>query len=125
MLAFIFHSLIQTCLQQQSMSVKVEFGGGMEILFSNQKTLIIPYSNIRVSTNDHTSTAIPTIRDLVSLLKTSHLKTPKPELFSVDEGVRAGILVLINDVDWELEGGVGAPIKEGDTVTFISTLHGG
>lgn len=98
----------------------------MEILFSNQKTLTIPYSNIRASTRDNTSTAsIPIIRDLISLLKTNYLKTPKPELFSVDESVRAGILVLINDVDWELEGGVGAPIKEGDIITFISTLHGG
>lgn len=109
----------------QIMSIKVELGGGMEILFSNQKTLIIPYSNLCTSTNDSTRTGMPTIKDLISLLKTDHLKTPKPELFSVDESVRAGILVLINDVDWELEGGVEAVVKEGDTITFISTLHGG
>lgn len=117
---------IQTCLStSQIMSVKVELGGGMETLFSNQKTLIIPYPNIRPSNNDNTHAATPTIRDLISLLKTDHLKTSKPELFSVDESVRAGILVLINDVDWELEGGIEAVVKKGDTVTFISTLHGG
>lgn len=107
------------------MSIKVGFGGGMEILFSDQKTLTIPYSKLH-SLNDNDACSItPTIKDLVSLLKTDYLRTSKPELFSVDKSVRAGILVLINDVDWELEGGIEAVIKEEDTITFISTLHGG
>jgi len=38
---------------------------------------------------------------------------------------RPGILVLINDVDWELEGGVDSEIANGDHVMFVSTLHGG
>lgn len=39
--------------------------------------------------------------------------------------VRPGILVLINDADWELEGGADARVREGDEVVFVSTLHGG
>lgn len=38
---------------------------------------------------------------------------------------RPGILVLINDVDWELEGTLAYEIEDGDEVAFISTLHGG
>jgi ubiquitin related modifier 1 len=38
---------------------------------------------------------------------------------------RPGILVLLNDVDWELEGRLEALLHEGDVLTFISTLHGG
>jgi molybdopterin converting factor small subunit len=38
---------------------------------------------------------------------------------------RPGILVLINDVDWELEGEWEYQIADGDRITFISTLHGG
>jgi len=38
---------------------------------------------------------------------------------------RAGILVLINDADWELEGKEEADIADRDRVSFISTLHGG
>lgn len=38
---------------------------------------------------------------------------------------RPGILVLINDTDWELEDGLDYQIKAGDVLTFISTLHGG
>lgn len=33
--------------------------------------------------------------------------------------------VLLNDVDWELTGRDETEVKEGDRVTFISTLHGG
>lgn len=39
--------------------------------------------------------------------------------------VRPGILVLVNDADWELCGGAEASVEEGDEVSFISTLHGG
>lgn len=38
---------------------------------------------------------------------------------------RPGILVLINDTDWELEGEGEYRLKNGDEVVFISTLHGG
>ena len=38
---------------------------------------------------------------------------------------RAGILVLVNDVDWELTGELQTEVADGDSVVFISTLHGG
>lgn len=38
---------------------------------------------------------------------------------------RPGILVLINDTDWELEGEGDYVLKDRDEVVFISTLHGG
>ena len=38
---------------------------------------------------------------------------------------RPGILVLINDVDWELEGEEAYELQPGDNILFVSTLHGG
>lgn len=38
---------------------------------------------------------------------------------------RPGILILVNDVDWELEGELDYELQEGDDIVFISTLHGG
>lgn len=38
---------------------------------------------------------------------------------------RPGILVLINDADWELEGEEKYQLQQGDNVLFVSTLHGG
>lgn len=38
---------------------------------------------------------------------------------------RPGILVLINDADWELEGEENYEVQPGDNILFVSTLHGG
>ena len=38
---------------------------------------------------------------------------------------RPGILVMVNDVDWELSGREETELEAGDTVVFLSTLHGG
>ncbi|CDJ44412.1 hypothetical protein, conserved [Eimeria tenella] len=38
---------------------------------------------------------------------------------------RAGVLALVNEVDSEVLQGLQTPVSHGDTVTFISTLHGG
>ena len=38
---------------------------------------------------------------------------------------RPGILVLINDADWELEEEEKYELANGDNVLFVSTLHGG
>ena len=51
-------------------------------------------------------------------------------VFSADFAVwhacrRPGILVLINDADWELEGQDTYELQAGDEVVFVSTLHGG
>lgn len=50
-------------------------------------------------------------------------RAARPRLLRIHS--RPGILVLINDVDWELEGKLEYELEEGDTISFISTLHGG
>jgi len=49
----------------------------------------------------------------------------RPELFCSGDSVRPGVLVLVNDADWELDGGKDRVLADGDSVIFISTLHGG
>ena len=39
--------------------------------------------------------------------------------------LRPGILVLINDIDWELGGKEECIVENNDVVLFLSTLHGG
>lgn len=95
--------------------------GGLEILFRNQKRhgILLPASN---GSPEHQ----PTVAALVQHLTEAFLsRSPKKELFVLDGTVRPGILVLINDVDWELEGGDSCILKHGDEVVFVSTLHGG
>ncbi|KAG8924452.1 Ubiquitin- modifier 1, partial [Tulasnella sp. 408] len=54
-----------------------------------------------------------------------NILTERVELFMEGDTVRPGILVMINDVDWELEGEGEYVLQDGDEVVFISTLHGG
>ncbi len=49
----------------------------------------------------------------------------RPELFIQGDTVRPGILVLVNDADWELLGELDYEIENNDRIVFISTLHGG
>ena len=46
-------------------------------------------------------------------------------LIESEDQVKAGVLVLINDADWELFGCADYIIGKKDRITFISTLHGG
>ncbi|KFX96436.1 hypothetical protein V495_03650 [Pseudogymnoascus sp. VKM F-4514 (FW-929)] len=79
------------------MDVVLEFTGGLESLTSSKRVhkVSIPA----------TLEGRPT--DVASLVR------------------RPGILVLINDADWELEGGEAYVLQPGDNILFVSTLHGG
>nr|XP_042101574.1 ubiquitin-related modifier 1 isoform X2 [Ovis aries] len=64
------------------------------------------------------------IRSLLVWIKKNLLKE-RPELFIQGDSVRPGILVLVNDADWELLGELDYQLQDQDSVLFISTLHGG
>ena len=97
------------------MLVTVEFSGGAELLFDNVK-------KHEVTLQDQT---LPwTLRQLIAWIRDRLLKE-RPELFVLGESVRPGILVLVNNTDWELVGELEYRLEEGDNVVFISTLHGG
>ncbi|KAI8929736.1 ubiquitin-related modifier 1 [Entophlyctis helioformis] len=99
------------------LSVNLEFGGGMELLFDHHK-------HIAAVLPDPHSPGTTTMRQLIAWMQTALLRE-RPELFAQGDSVRPGILVLINDVDWELEGELDYTLADNDTVVFISTLHGG
>lgn len=52
------------------------------------------------------------------------VKTIPPKLSNA-QGSRPGILVLVNEADWELEGEDQYELQKGDHIMFVSTLHGG
>ncbi|KAI0342538.1 ubiquitin-like modifier 1 [Trametopsis cervina] len=112
-----------------TLSIKVEFGGGLELLFSNQRShrISIPSHVPPPPTpNDkEDKSGRPTdIAFLMFWLRDNLLKE-REELFIENGTVRPGILVLVNDTDWELEGEGEYALQDGDEIVFISTLHGG
>ncbi|KAF7341980.1 Ubiquitin-related modifier 1 [Mycena venus] len=109
-----------------SVSLKVEFSGGLELLFSNQRShkLSVP-ALVPTTYGDSASDTKPAdITFLIHYLRDNLLKE-RVELFMENGTVRPGILVLVNDTDWELEGEGDYVLKDGDEIVFISTLHGG
>merc|ERR1711864_65531 len=98
------------------MKINLEFGGGAELLFDKKK-------RVEVELPEHPQGRWK-IKGLLIWIRDNLLKE-RPELFLKDETVRPGILVLVNDSDWELLGELEYQLEEGDNVVFISTLHGG
>lgn len=97
------------------MKISVHFSGGAELLFNKVKKheVVLPKNENPWN-----------IKRLLVWIKDNLLKE-RPGLFVQGDSVRPGILVLINDADWELMGELEYEIQENDTIVFISTLHGG
>lgn len=94
------------------MAVHLEFRGGLELLFSNQKAMSVELQPEW------------TLKLLIFHIK-DYLLTGRPEMFMSGSTLRPGILVLVNDTDWELCDKEDYRVQAGDKITFISTLHGG
>ena len=94
------------------LNLKLDFGGGSEYLFGNQTKF-----DIKLPEKS-------TLQDLLNYMK-KNLLQEREELFYQGDTVRPGILVLVNDTDWEVLGNEEYEVEEGDVVSFISTLHGG
>ncbi|KAL1963177.1 hypothetical protein VTN77DRAFT_8610 [Rasamsonia byssochlamydoides] len=105
--------------EDENISIVVEFTGGLEMLFSNKRKHNI---SIPAKLDDGTR---PNIAYLIQYLVDNVMEDQRKELFVLEGHVRPGILVLINDADWELEGEEAYEIQSGDNILFVSTLHGG
>ncbi|CEL01588.1 Putative Ubiquitin-related modifier 1 [Aspergillus calidoustus] len=103
----------------ESIAFTVEFTGGLEILFGNERKhkVTLPAQLVNGTR--------PNISYLLQYLVNNLMKDQRKELFVLEDNVRPGILVLINDADWELEGEENYEIQQGDNIVFVSTLHGG
>ncbi|KAK6952214.1 Ubiquitin- modifier 1 [Daldinia eschscholtzii] len=108
-----------TQVEIPKISIDVEFTGGLEMLFSDQRrhTISLPAAN--------KDGKPATIADLIHYLCEHTMKDARKDLFVLQDHLRPGILVLINDADWELEGEEAYEIQAGDNILFVSTLHGG
>ncbi|EYC18570.1 hypothetical protein Y032_0027g1591 [Ancylostoma ceylanicum] len=97
--------------------LNLEFSGGCEFLVGNQKEhkVTVPCDGDSV-----------TVFELIRYVKEVMLKDCNRSDLLVEGGtVRPGVLVLVNECDWELLGCEKAELHNGDVVTFLSTLHGG
>ncbi|KAL6515584.1 Ubiquitin-related modifier 1 1 [Orobanche hederae] len=99
------------------MKLTLEFGGGLELLCDSVKI-----HSVNVDPQDEGMEL--TMKHLLSWVGTNLIKE-RPEMFMKGDTVRPGVLVLVNDCDWELTGQLDTVLEDKDDVVFISTLHGG
>jgi ubiquitin related modifier 1 len=85
----------------------------LEYLFDNRKRM-----QVEVPAD------VSTLGDLIQWVRKT-LVRERHDMFVQGTHIRPGVLVLVNEVDWELEDTVNYRIVDGDSVAFISTLHGG
>ncbi|KAK4911669.1 Ubiquitin-related modifier 1 [Elasticomyces elasticus] len=99
--------------------ITVEFTGGLELLFGNERKhkVVLP---ARLENGSS-----PNISFLLGYLVDNLMQDERKDMFIMEDSVRPGVLVLINDADWELEGEDAYELQAGDTIVFVSTLHGG
>ncbi|EON96690.1 putative ubiquitin related modifier 1 protein [Phaeoacremonium minimum UCRPA7] len=109
----------QVPLDTPKLPIVVEFSGGLEMLFSDKRK-----HSIGIPATKADGTPVD-IAYLIDYLCQYTITDKRKELFVLDKHLRPGILVLINDADWELEGEESYEIQSGDNILFVSTLHGG
>ncbi|CAG8901941.1 unnamed protein product [Penicillium egyptiacum] len=123
-------------LDQPSLIIDLD-SGGLELLFGNERKhkVVLP---ARLEDGSR-----PNISYLLKYLVDNLMKDQRVDMFIMEDNVyvditlqlysnnindfdrRPGILVLINDADWELEGEETYELQQGDNIVFVSTLHGG
>ncbi|CAI9297493.1 unnamed protein product [Lactuca saligna] len=99
------------------MQLTLEFGGGLELLCDNVK---IHSVDVDLPAEEKKLT----MKHLLAWVRSNLIKE-RPEMFMKGDTVRPGVLVLVNDCDWELSGQLDTTLENKDVVVFISTLHGG
>lgn len=93
-------------------------------MFNNQKNIDLDLVEGTIEQGGVTTTKELLLEDVIEDLRKNHLKE-KEEMFIQSGTVRPGIIVLVNDTDWELLDSEKYKMQANDTVAFISTLHGG
>ena len=95
------------------MKIKVELGGGLELLFDKKKDFEIELNKNQCIIKD-------VIISMLNKIKGNS------NLFASQDGIiKPGIIVLYNDADWEIYEKEETKVEDKDTISFISTLHGG
>lgn len=98
------------------MDITLEFCGGAETHANGEKFILL---NLKSDPGEMT------VRDIFRKIRKENMITDVDNLIESEESVKAGVLVLINDADWDLFDGPNYVLGRKDRITFISTLHGG
>ncbi|KAJ2491042.1 Ubiquitin- modifier 1 [Coemansia sp. RSA 2050] len=104
---------------ESSLHVITKFSGGMELLIKDKKQGLDHVFEV------NTKAEPINMKDLLKYVGETQVVEGKQSAFSEDGTIRPGIMVIINECDWEVMGELEYVLQNDDEVEFISTLHGG
>ncbi|OAF70803.1 hypothetical protein A3Q56_01450 [Intoshia linei] len=96
------------------MNLKLQFTAGAELFLGGVKD-----HDVEISSE------IRNMRQLIKWIRDDLIQDKFKTLFMLTDDLRPGILVLINDSDWEIFDTYNYELVDKDNILFISTLHGG
>ncbi|KAJ1998057.1 Ubiquitin- modifier 1 [Coemansia thaxteri] len=104
---------------EKCLTITAMYSGGMERLIKDEKTEVVH----KIERKDDSTPLM--MEEFIAYLGKTDVAEGKQDMFIQENSVRPGIMVIINMVDWEVEGELEYELKNNDCVEFISTLHGG
>ncbi|KAJ2866698.1 Ubiquitin- modifier 1 [Coemansia aciculifera] len=99
--------------------IRTKYTSGMELLIRDKETALDHVFEINVKTEPMN------MKDLIKYVGETLVLDGKQSAFSREESICPGIMVIINECDWEVMDDLEYVLQDGDVVEFISTLHGG
>ncbi|KAK6590567.1 hypothetical protein RS030_152391 [Cryptosporidium xiaoi] len=96
-------------------SVKIEFSGGLEVIAGNKACIDVDLSCLESCS----------LKSLISYVRDNVIQFRKDQFVETGTKIKPGIIVLVNNCDWEIVGGENYVLNDSDVITFIMTLHGG
>ncbi|KAH7650473.1 hypothetical protein FG379_003545 [Cryptosporidium bovis] len=96
-------------------SVRIEFSGGLEVITGNKSCIDVDLSCLESCS----------LKSLISYVRDNVVQFRKDQFVETGTKIKPGIIVLVNNCDWEIVGGENYVLNDSDVITFIMTLHGG
>lgn len=96
----------------------------MNIRFNGAATEKLNMEVLNITQEDIAKFRIFTANDLLRHLFENYEDT-RSSYFTKNGEFDLGCICVINEEDWEIRGGEKSPVKFGDDIFLISSLHGG
>ncbi|ADM11213.1 ubiquitin-like protein [Encephalitozoon intestinalis ATCC 50506] len=96
----------------------------MRIGFNGASVVELNNKEIELSKEEIENSSISTVGDALKYLFSRYGETRDSYFDNCGELVN-GTICIINKMDWEITGREKSPVKYGDHIVLISTIHGG
>lgn len=118
---YLFSMLVQVL---EAKAPNLKHPGKMKFVFNGADDEKLNSISIELKRDDMERMNIRTAGDALEYLYTNHRETNR-SFFNTEGKLANGTICIINETDWEITGEDTSPVRHGDEIILISSLHGG